>query len=520
MEVAVDRGAAEAVEPDVTAAVVSVRNVSKAFFGVTVLHDVSLEIGAGEIVTIMGENGAGKSTLAKLLLGELEPDGGEIVLEGAPEGPVTLASAKAWGMVMVHQELLSLPLMSITDNVFVGSELGKGGWLRRSAMRERTVELLQALDVRLSPDTLVGDLSIADRQRVEFARALNARARVIILDEPTSSLSDGEIGKLFEIMRKLRDDGVTFVFVSHRMNEVLEISDRIVVLKDGRFVKEFDPSTATEQMIISSMVGRPFDAMYHREQPQRGPEALRLDGITQLPPDRQTASAPHEVSLTLHEGEVLGLAGLVGAGRSELVKTIMGESRHAEGGRVFVHGKQVAIRGPADAIALGIAWVTEDRRDEGLIVDASLRMNIALPNLSELARATFVGRRSEEELATAQIRRLGIKARSDLQEARYLSGGNQQKAVLAKWLAREPGILILDEPTRGIDVGAKAEIYGLINRLTAVGVAILLISSDLPEVIGMSDRILVMRDGRISAEFERGEFSEEAIMESCVGSQK
>ncbi|MEA5117418.1 MAG: sugar ABC transporter ATP-binding protein [Propionicimonas sp.] len=333
-------------------------------------------------------------------------------------------------------------------------------------------------------------------------------------------MSETEINRLFNIMRSLRDQGVTFIFVSHRMKEVLEISDRIVVLKDGRFIKEFDPSTATEKEIVASMVGRPLGVLYHREHTFRGPEALRIEGITQLPPARQTASAPQDVSLVLHEGEVLGLAGLVGAGRSELVQTTMGESRQAGGGRVYLHGKQADIRRPADAIGMGIAWVTEDRRKEGLIIDASLRLNIALPNLRSLARRSLLYPRAEKRLVTEQMKRFGIKARSDLQAATYLSGGNQQKAVLAKWLAGKPKILILDEPTRGIDVGAKAEIYKLINELTAGGMAILLITSELPEAIGMCDRILAMCQGRITAEFDRSTFSEEAIMEACVRSQQ
>lgn len=502
-------------------AVLQIANISKSFATVTVLKDISLSIQKGHVVTLVGENGAGKSTLCKIIAGNLMPDTGTLTIGEHTYENLDINQAKKVGIRMVHQELMVLPKMTIQENLFVGNELNTGIFLDKTEMNRRAHELMELVGLNIDPGTKVSEIDIAARQLVEIARALSTDAKIIILDEPTSSLSDKEIDKLFAVVNQLKERGVTFIFVSHRMKEVLRISDEIFVLKDGEFVIELDAKKATEELIVKYMVGRNYDDYYHRERTFFGDEALRLENVSGIV-DKESRGAytPQGISFSLYEGEVLGIAGLVGAGRTELIRLIFGEDEKAPGGRVFLFGKEAHIRNSKDAMRQGLAWVTEDRKSEGLILKFPIADNIALPNLSRLTPKLFVNRKKERELCEKFVKSLHIRTTGIQQQVMYLSGGNQQKVVLAKWLATQPKILILDEPTRGIDVAAKAEIYKLINELSAQGIAILLISSETPEIMGMSDRILVMNEGMISGEFVREEFSEEGIISAAIGRKK
>ncbi|GFI02931.1 xylose import ATP-binding protein XylG [Lachnospiraceae bacterium] len=497
--------------------ILEVKKISKSFSRIAVLQDISMCIEKGSVVTLVGENGAGKSTLCKIIAGIYEPDEGKIVLEEREYSKISVEEAKKAGIRMVHQELLVLPKMTIMENIFVGDEVKKGVVLDKREMESRTRKLLEMVGLEFAPDTKVAKLDIAARQLIEIARALNGNAKVIILDEPTSSLSDSEIDKLFSIINRLKMQGVSFLFISHRMKEILEISDEVVVLRDGALVKVLKGSQTSETEIVKLMVGRDYDNYYHRERSCFGGEALRVEEMTGIDKGGiRSAYTPENVSFTLHEGEVLGLAGLVGAGRTELVRLLFGEDvcKH---GKIYVKGKRADIKNCKAAMGLGMAWLTEDRKNEGLILKFPVVDNMVLPNLKRITRHGLVQKKKALDVYETFVRMLKIKVTEPEQKVMYLSGGNQQKVILAKWLAGEPDILVLDEPTRGIDVGAKAEIYKLINELTAKGIAILLISSELPEIMGMSDRILVMYEGKISAEIQREEFSEERIMAAAVG---
>ena len=502
-------------------AVLQMEHISKSFATVAVLKDINLSIQRGHVVTLVGENGAGKSTLCKIIAGNLMPDTGTLTIDGRTYESLDIDQAKRLGIRMVHQELLVLPKMTIQENLFIGSELSAGLFLDKAQMDRRARELLELVGLSVDPETKVSEIDIAAKQLVEIARALSADAGIIILDEPTSSLSDKEIDKLFAVVNRLKERGVTFIFVSHRMKEVLRISDEIFVLKDGELVTELDAREATEELIVKHMVGRNYDDYYHRKRTFFGAEAMRLENVGGVE-DKESRGAytPRGVSLSLYEGEVLGIAGLVGAGRTELIRLIFGEDEKAPGSRVFIFGKEARIRSSKDAMRQGLAWVTEDRKSEGLILKFPISDNIALPNLGRLTPKLFVDRKKERELCETFIKSLSIRTTGTGQRAMYLSGGNQQKVVLAKWLATQPKILILDEPTRGIDVAAKAEGYKLINELSAQGIAILLISSETPEIMGMSDRILVMHEGTITGEFAREEFSEEGIIAAAIGRKK
>lgn len=495
-----------------------IRNIAKSFSGVEVLKDINLTLGKGEIISLVGENGAGKSTLANIISGSLVPDHGMILFEDAEYERLNIRQAISIGISMVHQELNILPKLDVTANIFIGSEINRHGILKSKDMRRKAEELLQTVGLEASPDTRVADIGIAGRQMIEIARALSGDAKVIILDEPTSSLSETETELLFRVVNQLKEKGCSFIFVSHRLKEVLEISDRIYILKDGCMVKELDPKKTTEDEIVFHMVGRSFHDYYNRKRKFRGDEVLRIENFSGVirPGNTNIKRVPKNVNLHLCAGEVLGIAGLVGAGRTSLLRLIFGMDKK-ESGQLFLYGKPVQIKNCKSAYDQGIAWVTEDRKKEGLILNFDLKTNIALPIQRLVRKGIFVSERKEDAIAEEYIQKMHVKTTGKRQEARYLSGGNQQKVVIAKWLAGSPRILVLDEPTRGIDVNAKTEIYRLINQLTEQGMAILLISSELMEVMGMSDRIMVMHDGTVTGEFDREEFSEEAIMSCAVG---
>ena len=499
--------------------ILRLNNISKSFGTVNVLDDINLSVKEGSVHSLLGENGAGKSTLCRIIAGIYAPDSGSIVFDDNEHEALNLDQAQEIGISMVHQELQVLPKMTIADNLFVGNEINKGLFVDKKKTHERTGELLKKVGLNLSPDTYVRDVDIAGRQLIEIARAISVNARLVILDEPTSSLSTSEIEKLFGIVNEIKKTGVSFIFISHRLNEIFEISDEISILKDGKMVATLTPETTDEDEIVRLMVGRNYDDYYHRKRLHFGKEVLRVENMTGIPPKTDevvNAYRPQNISFSLNEGEILGIAGLVGAGRTELIRLLFGRDKKQHG-TVYIDNEQAKIENSADAIKYGMGWVTEDRKTEGLVLKFNIVQNMVMVVQDRLKKGIFIDKKRERSLTEEYVEKLNVRTTGILQELQYLSGGNQQKVVVAKWLASRPKILVMDEPTRGIDVGAKAEIYKLMNELTSEGLAILLISSELPEIIGMSDRILVMYEGKITGEFQRDEFSEEAIMECAIG---
>jgi len=471
--------------------------ITKTFSGVKAVEEVDFEVRPGEIHALVGENGAGKSTLIKVMSGVHQPDGGKICIDGQHRRFSNPREAFRHGIATVHQELLLFPELSVAENIFLGhARRNRVGGVDWRAMREgarRILDELQSHDVPV--DALVGDLSVANRQRVEIARALSLKPSVLIMDEPTAALSDADTQGLLQLVRRLRDSGVGVAYVSHRMAEIFALADGVTVLRDGRRIATLPIGETDPAHLVSLMVGRPVDQLYPRSSTPRGRAVLELRHLS-------CGHRVRDISLTLHAGEILGIAGLVGSGRTGLAHTIFGITP-ATSGTLTVAGQPVAISTPTQARNLGIAYVPEDRGLQGLIRSHSVRTNFSLANLRQFARASFIRRAAELRATQRVLVDFGIRARGSEQPVRQLSGGNQQKIVLAKWLATKPRIVILDEPTRGIDGGAKAEIYKLITQLAQQGIAILLISSELPEVLGMSDRVLVMSRGRQTAAFDR-----------------
>jgi L-arabinose transport system ATP-binding protein len=473
--------------------VLSLAGVSKRFAGVRALSEVSLDVRAGEVLALMGENGAGKSTLLRIVNGDHQPDEGHVELDGVPVHHATPAAAHHAGIRVIAQEPEIIPHVDVAENVFAGTLPNRGRLFSRAAVRRQARGFLDELgfgDV-IRVDALGRHLSPAQRQVVEILRGLTGKPRVVAFDEPTSSLSDHEVDILFALIDRLRAEGIAVVYVSHRMKEIFRIADRIAVLRDGALVGVRAAGATTEDELVRMMVGRDLAAMFQRTGHEPGAEVLSLDGVST---DDVT-----DISLTVREGEIVALAGLVGAGRSELAKAIVGDVP-LRSGRISLRGKRMRMKSPTDAVRAGIGFAPEERKAEALILDRGVRDNVSLASLRRLSKLRFVNQRAERALVARFVESLRIKAPSMEQHVRKLSGGNQQKVVLARWLAREPALLILDEPTRGVDVGTKAEIYGIINRLAESGTALLIISSELPEVIGLADRIVVMKDGRVSGE--------------------
>jgi inositol transport system ATP-binding protein len=465
--------------------------VSKSFWGIRALEDVDLTVARGEVHALTGENGAGKSTLMKIVAGLEHADSGEVRLHGR--------------VAMIHQELLPFPEMSVAENICTGSEpAGPFGWLDKAAMRGRSSELLSQLGLDIPPTRRMGDLSFAEQQSVEIAKAVGQSADLLIMDEPTSALSGRESERLFGIIAGLKQRGVAVIYISHRMEEIFRLADTITVMRDGRHVATRPTADFDEARLISLMVGRDFDTALQRQPAQVGDAVLEV---------RSLAREGHfqDISFTLRAGEILGLAGLIGAGRTEIASAIFGLDP-ADSGQILVRGQAVHIGSPADALAHGIAMVTEDRKTYGFVPDLSLKENVTLSSLRRYCRGPFINRSAENTAADEQIRAFSIRAAGRGQQVKYLSGGNQQKVVLARSLLARPSILILDEPTRGIDVGAKTEVYGLISQLAQQGKAILLVSSEMNEILALSDRILVIREGRIAAEVTPSRTTPEEIL--------
>ena len=491
------------------APLVSAKGISKSFAGVEVLRDVDLDLMPGEIHALLGENGAGKSTFAKILAGVHPPTRGTLALNGQPVEVTSPIVAQKLGITLIHQEPISFPDLSVAENLVLGRH--DGGWLKRVPWAQMTRDaraLMDLLGVRIDVTRPMRGLSIADQQMVEIARALASDSRLIIMDEPTAPLTPKEVETLFGIARRLRDEGRTIIFISHRLEEVRTLCDRVTIFRDGNKIATDDIGRLTDADIIRLMIGRPLKEYMHKTRSEIGDVALKVEGLT-LP------SIFEGISFEVRKGEIVGLGGLVGAGRTDVARAIFGVAP-AESGTISIDGTRVTISDPARAIALGLAFVPEDRAAAGIFRTLPVEENITAAAPRQIAPGGFIRRAVEKALASESIRKLSIRLATPRQPIGELSGGNQQKAILARWLLTDPSVLILDEPTRGIDIGVKAEFYDMIGELAASGRAILLISSELPELIALCDRILVMSEGRLTAEIPRAEATQEKIMSAAV----
>lgn len=495
--------------------ILEVRRMRKHFPGVQALDGVSLAIHAGEVLAVVGENGAGKSTLMKILAGIYIPDEGTYLIDGQEVHLHGVAAALRQGVCLIHQELNLAENLSAAANIFLGREALRAGFLLNSrAMLPLAREYMARVGLMVEPTRRVADLPPGQRQLVEIARALAMDARVLIMDEPTSSLTQTETERLFEVVDDLKSKGVAIVYISHRLGEVKRLADRALVLRDGKNAGELPRSSISHESLVRLMIGRELNQFFVRQHaPSQGAALGQRLEVRRL---RYALGPPHEVSFAIGRGEIVGMAGLVGAGRTELAEALFG-LRPIISGQVLIDGTNTTITSPAEAIRAGLLLAPEDRRYHGLVIEETIRHNIGLANLDRLNWGRLVARAAEKVLSRDMVTRLQIRTPSIDQQAGLLSGGNQQKVVLAKWLSRHPRVLIFDEPTRGIDVGAKREIYSLMDGLAGQGVGILMISSDLEEILGMSDRVLVLCEGRLAGELSRGQLSEEAVMHLATG---
>lgn len=484
-------------------------HITKRFPGVLALSNVDFTLRKGEVHALLGENGAGKSTLMKILSGVYQPDEGDIIFEDQPVSFASPLSAHNVGITIIHQEFNLFPELTVEDNIFIGREFCKNNrWrLDEKQQRQAAIDILQKLNLNISPDTLVADLTVAQQQMVEIAKAISVNAKILIMDEPTAALTETEIDSLFRVTRLLKEQGTGIVYISHRLEELALIADRATVMRDGQFIATVDYDSVKISDLIAMMVGRDLGNIYPRREPhpQRKP-VLEVSGLTRK-------GVLNNIDFTLHQGEILGFAGLMGAGRTELARAIFGADP-IDSGTIKLNGKETVIKDIPDAIQQGISYLTEDRKKEGLALGLSVERNIMLGNYPEYSnRYGNVDSKRCQQTSEEQVKALRIKTPHLEQAALNLSGGNQQKIIIARWVCKDTDILIFDEPTRGIDVGAKLEIYELMNRLVAKGKSIIMISSELPEVLGMCDRILVMRNGRITGELASDDATQEKIMQ-------
>ncbi|HRO47275.1 sugar ABC transporter ATP-binding protein [Agriterribacter sp.] len=484
-------------------------NISKSFPGVKALDNVQLHVEKGKVHAVMGENGAGKSTLMKILIGMYAPDAGQIIYKGQPITFNSVHDALKAGFSMIHQELLPFPELSVAENIFMGNEptIAIPGWINRKKRNKDAQLLVDQLGLRINVTRRMKTLSVAEMQMVEIAKALSNKAEVIIMDEPTSALSDRETAMLFDMIRDLKRQGIAVIYISHKMDEILRIADTISVMRDGKYIATHPAGAISNEGLISLIVGRELNAIFEKRNVILGAIALSVEGLT--------GEKFRSINFSVRQGEILGIAGLMGAGRTEIVNAIFGLDKMYKG-TIAVKGKPVTIRSPKDAIRYGIGLITEDRKSTGLVLSGTVKHNITLAALKSCCKGPFIEMQQERSIAEQQIQRFAIKTPSGNQVVNFLSGGNQQKIVLAKVLLNDPDIIILDEPTRGIDIGAKAEIYRLMNDLAAKGKAIIMISSELPEILGMSDRIIVVHDGSIKAELTGAEATQEKIMQYAM----
>jgi ABC-type sugar transport system ATPase subunit len=490
----------------------SMEHISKSFPGVHALEDVTLQVRAGEVHALVGENGAGKSTLMKILTGALPKDSGSLELDGQAVSIQNPADALALGINMIHQELNLIPYLDVGKNIFLGREPTREGRIDWPEMYRRARQRLELVGIDIEPHSIVGDLSIAQQQMVEIGKALSRSARLIAMDEPTSSLTERETEILFNLIHTLKSQGVTIIYISHRLEEIFEIADRVTVLRDGKWVSTDSIGQVTQTGLVHKMVGRDLKDLFQKDAAPRQNKVLDVKHLS-------SANFLRDINLELFRGEILGLAGLVGSGRTTLARTLFGAEK-AEEGEIWIEGQRVKLDSPQTAIHHGLGLVPEDRKDEALFLNMAVSDNVAISALPGLSTLGFIDFTRVGNVAREYVDKLSIRTPSLRQRARNLSGGNQQKIAIARWLTLNPRILILDEPTRGIDVGAKSEIHALMSQLAKQGMGILMISSELPEILGISDRILVMREGRMVGEFARGQVTQDDIMLAATGAQK
>ncbi len=492
-------------------------NITKQFSGVKALDNVCLELHAGKCNAIVGENGAGKSTLMKILSGVYPDFEGRIIYKGKQVQFSNPKEAQDCGIAIIHQELNLIPYLSISENIFLGREITtQWGGLDIKQMRERTRGLLQKLKLNVPPDTPVHQLKVGQQQVVEIAKALLIDSEVIIMDEPTSAISESEVEVLFEIIKSLKQENKTIVYISHKLDELFKIADRFIVLRDGRCIESGDMPGMQHDDLIRKMVGREIKIIRKHVSNNCNEALLTVQDISLKHPARSGENLLKNISFCLSHGEIIGIFGLMGSGRTELMETLFGLNARTFSGRISIDNEEIIIKTPLDAIKAGIALVPEDRKKDGLVLGMDVKQNISLPVLNNVESMGFLSNSKEETLAEDYIEKLRIKTSSDTQKVKNLSGGNQQKIVLAKWLATKPKILMLDEPTRGIDINAKNEIYKLIQSLADAGLGIIVVSSELPEILAISDRILVMAEGALTAEFPANEATEDMILKAAI----
>ena len=489
---------------------IEMRGIDKSFGSNQVLKQAGFTLESGEVHALMGENGAGKSTLMKILTGVYTKDAGTVLVDGKEVNYKNPQEAEKAGIVFIYQELNVMFDLTVEENLFMGKEIhGKFGICDKKAMQKKAQEALNILGVNISPKTVMAELSVGQQQMVEICKALMADAKVIIMDEPTAALTQSETVALFKVIESLRKKGVSMVYISHRMEEIFELCDRITVLRDGSYIGVKNIPETNMNEIVKMMIGREIGERYPSRNVKIGKEVLKVKELTRK-------GTFHDVNFSVRAGEVLGVSGLMGAGRTEIMQAIFGNHSY-ESGTIEIDGKEVKISNPRQAMEHGIGFITEDRKTEGLMLDKSIRENISLCNLRRISKSSVISREAEKNMVAEAIKDLHIKCFGSYHECNNLSGGNQQKVVLAKWILTNPKILILDEPTRGVDIGAKKEIYSIINKLAAQGVAIIMVSSELPEVLGMSDNIMVVREGEVRGIISYEEANQERVMTLATG---
>ena len=489
---------------------IQMKGICKSFSKVQVLKNVSFSLDDGEVHALMGENGAGKSTLMKILTGVYTRDAGELLVDDVPSCFDHPVQAEQAGIVFIHQELNIMHELTVEENMFMCKEIkGKFGAVDKQAMRQKARETIRQLGIDIDPKTVMENLSVGQQQMVEIAKALMVDARVLILDEPTAALTPVETEVLFEVIRRLKAAGVALVYITHRMEEVFEICDRITVLRDGEYIDTKPISDMSMNDIVRMMIGREIGERFPKREAEIGQVLFEVEGLSK-------EGVFKDISFSVHAGEVLGVAGLMGAGRTEIMKAIFGSLPY-ERGTMRLDGKQITVRSPEEAKKHRLGFITEDRKTEGLMLEDSIEHNISLNNLSVVSNRSVMSRTKETNLVREAIERLNIRCAGPKQKCKFLSGGNQQKIVFAKWIYTNPRVLILDEPTRGVDVGAKKEIYSIINELAANGVAVILVSSELPEVLGMSDRIMAIHEGKVGGIIDAADATQESVMILCTG---
>lgn len=489
---------------------IEMRGIDKSFGSNQVLKQAGFTLESGEVHALMGENGAGKSTLMKILTGVYTKDAGTVLVDGKEVNYKNPQEAEKAGIVFIYQELNVMFDLTVEENLFMGKEIhGKFGICDKKAMQKKAQEALNILGVNISPKTVMAELSVGQQQMVEICKALMADAKVIIMDEPTAALTQSETVALFKVIESLRKKGVSMVYISHRMEEIFELCDRITVLRDGSYIGVKNIPETNMNEIVKMMIGREIGERYPSKNVKIGKEVLKVKELTRK-------GTFHDVNFSVRAGEVLGVSGLMGAGRTEIMQAIFGNLSY-ESGTIEIDGKEVKISNPRQAMEHGIGFITEDRKTEGLMLDKSIRENISLCNLRRISKSSVISREAEKNMVAEAIKDLHIKCFGSYHECNNLSGGNQQKVVLAKWILTNPKILILDEPTRGVDIGAKKEIYSIINKLAAQGVAIIMVSSELPEVLGMSDNIMVVREGEVRGIISYEEANQERVMTLATG---